>query len=212
MKNYDSQDTALLVEYCQASLYAIANYLVDESKPVKIKEIHFMHQALAPISEYKKILTTENVLFSQPENKIVFDRKIMDFPIERADSGAKQALLREAKTQLQSLSISESCEAKLRRLLVEQLVFKPLTLAESAMALNMSESTFKRRLLEEDTSYQVILDNVREDQAKYYLEQKAMSIQQISESLGFSNRSAFARSFRSWTGLSPLQYRQSNLV
>ncbi len=216
MGNYDLQEVAFLVEYCQASLYAIANYLVDGAQPIKIKEIHFMHKALAPVSEYKKILATENVLFSQPENKIVFDREIMDFSIERADSGAKQALLREAKIQLQSLSTTESCEEKLRRLLIEQLVdqsvFKSLTLAESAIALNMSESTLKRRLVEEDTSYQLILDSVREDQAKNYLEKNTLTIQQISESLGFSNRSAFARSFRNWTGVSPLQYRQSSLT
>ena len=77
------------------------------------------------------------------------------------------------------------------------------------MALKVSESTLKRRLLEEGSSYQLVLDGVREDQARQLLQQTSLSIQQISESLGFSNRSAFARSFRNWTGLSPLQYRQS---
>lgn len=209
--NYEPQSIALLVEYCQASLYAIANYLVEWSKPVKIKEIHFMHKALGPVSEYKKILDTDKVFFSQSENKIVFAREIMDFPIERSDSGAKQALLQEAKIQLQSLTASESFEEKLRRILVEQTVFKPLVLADCAMELKVSESTLKRRLLDEGITYKAVLDDVREEQGKKYLEESSMSVQQISEALGFSNRSAFARFFRSRSGLSPLQYRQSNL-
>ena len=209
IESNDPQRTALLVEYCQASLYAIANNLVEWTKPVKIKEIHFMHKALGPLSEYRKILDTEKVLFSQAENKVVFAREIMDYPIDRADAGAKQVLLKEAQSQLQSINLSENFESKLRKLLFEKDIFKALTLADCAIALNVSEATLKRRLGAEGLSYQAILDNVRENQAKQYLENSTMSVQQISAALGFSNRSAFARSFRSWTGSSPLQYRQS---
>lgn len=207
--NLDPQHIALLVEYCQASLFAIANYLVEWSKPVEIQEIHFMHKALAPLSEYKKILNTDAIFFSQAENKIVFSREIMDYPIERADSGAKEVLLQEAKAQMQSISATEAFVPKLRRLLLDQTIFKPMILSDCAMALKVSESTLKRRLVEEGSSYQLVLDGVREDQARKLLQQTTLSIQQISESLGFSNRSAFARSFRNWTGSSPLQYRQS---
>tara|TARA_R110001583_G_scaffold176114_5_gene330834 strand:+ start:886 stop:1887 length:1002 start_codon:yes stop_codon:yes gene_type:complete len=212
IEHYDPQRTALLVEYCQASLYAIANNLVDWAKPIKIKEIHFMHKALGPLSEYRKILDTEKVLFSQAENKIIFAREIMDYSIDRADAGAKQVLLQEAKSQLQSINLSENFESKLRKLFFDKDVFNVLTLTDCAIALNVSDATLKRRLGAEGFSYQTILDNVRENQAKQYLESSTMSIQQISEALGFSNRSAFARSFRSWTGSSPLQYRQSSLM
>jgi AraC-like DNA-binding protein len=209
LEGFDPQEAALLVEYCQASLFAIANFLVEWSKPIEIQEVHFMHKALGPISEYKKILNTDVVLFSQAENKIVFSREVMDYPIERADPGSKEVLLLEAKTQLQSISAAEPFVAKVRRLLMDQEVFKSLTLADCAMGLNVSDSTLKRRLLEEGTTYQSITDSVREDQARQLLQHTSSSVQHISEALGFSNRSAFARSFRNWTGLSPLQYRQS---
>jgi AraC-like DNA-binding protein len=212
IENYDPESVALLVEYCQASIYEIANYLFECSKPIKIQEIHFMHKALGPVSEYKKILETDSVLFSQAENKIVFAREVMDYTIERADSGARQALLQEAQIQLQTLIGSESFTTKLSRLLLDQRTFRPLILADCAMALNVSESTFKRRLLEEGTSYQTIFDAVRDEQASYYLEKTLMPIQKISEALGYSNRSAFARAFRRRIGSSPLQYRQSHLA
>jgi AraC-like DNA-binding protein len=207
--SHDPESISALIEYCQGSLFAIANYLVDWSQPIKIKEIHFMHSSRAPISEYKKILETDNILFSQAENKIVFSREIMDYPIERSDPGAKQALLQEAKSQLHSLKGAESVEDRLRGLLLEQNMFNNKSQLECAQLLKMSESTLKRRLQEEGTSYKSILDEVREYFAKRFLANAALSIQSISEMLEFSNRSAFARSFRNWTGLSPLQYRQS---
>jgi AraC-like DNA-binding protein len=205
----DPQSSALLVEYCQASLYSIANYLVEWSQPIRIKEIHFMHKALGPVSEYKKILDTETVLFSQSENKIVFSREIMDYPIERSDSGAKQALLLEAKLQLQSMNAGESFEKRVRDVLLDQNVFNNKTQVECAQLLKMSESTLKRRLLEEGVSYKSLLDEVREHYARQFLADDSLSIQDVSGMLDFSNQSAFARAFRNRTGLSPLQYRQS---
>lgn len=207
--HHDPQSIGMLVEYCQASLYAIANYLVDSSTPIQIKEIHFMHPPQGPISEYKKILETDNVLFSQNENKIIFAREIMDYPIERSDSGAMQALLQEAKTQLNSLNSAESFENRVRSLLLDQNTFNNKTQVRCAQLLKMSESTLKRRLLEEGVSYKSILDDVRVHYARQLLADASLSIQSISEMLDFSNRSAFARSFRNSTGLSPLQYRQS---
>lgn len=209
MDSFDPQSSALLVEYCQASLYSIANYLVEWSQPIRIKEIHFMHKALGPVSEYKKILDTEAVLFSQSENKIVFSREIMDYPIERSDSGAKQALLQEAKLQLQSMNAGESFEKRVRDVLLGQNIFNNKTQVECAQLLKVSESTLKRRLREEGISYKSLLDEVREHYARQFLADDSLSIQDVSEMLDFSNQSAFARAFRNRTGLSPLQYRQS---
>jgi AraC-like DNA-binding protein len=133
----------------------------------------------------------------------------MDYPIERSDSGAKQALLQEAKLQLQSMNAGESFEKRVRDVLLGQNIFNNKTQVECAQLLKMSESTLKRRLLEEGVSYKSLLDEVREHYARQFLADDSLSIQDVSEMLDFSNRSAFARAFRNRTGLSPLQYRQS---
>ncbi len=76
-----------------------------------------------------------------------------------------------------------------------------------AQALNMSPRTLRRRLEAEGTSYQRLKDRARRDSAIAYLGRAELSISDVAELLGFSDPSAFYRSFKRWTGRSPGDYR-----
>jgi AraC-like DNA-binding protein len=73
--------------------------------------------------------------------------------------------------------------------------------------LNMSARTLRRRLDKEGTSYQRIKDNARRDAAITLLSREKMTVSDVAEQVGFSDPSAFHRSFKKWTGLSPGEYR-----
>ena len=73
--------------------------------------------------------------------------------------------------------------------------------------LNMSARTLRRRLEREGTSYQRIKDNARRDVAIELLSQQGMTVSEVAELVGFSDPSAFHRSFKKWTGQSPGSYR-----
>ncbi|MDP4789844.1 MAG: helix-turn-helix transcriptional regulator, partial [Haliea sp.] len=73
--------------------------------------------------------------------------------------------------------------------------------------LNMSARTLRRRLESEGTSYQRIKDKARRDRAISLLRQPELSIFDVAEALGFSDPSAFHRSFKKWTGLPPGEFR-----
>ena len=83
---------------------------------------------------------------------------------------------------------------------------------EIADRLQMSASTLRRRLLEENTSYQQLKDECREAAAIEHLHRNDMNIQEIGERLGFSETSSFVRSFRKWTGMTPKTYRTKSLA
>jgi AraC-like DNA-binding protein len=78
-----------------------------------------------------------------------------------------------------------------------------------ASKLHMSESSLRRRLLKEKTSYQNIKDQVRCEIALEYLRREDTSINDLAEFLGFTEPSSFVRSFRGWMGITPRAYRQS---
>jgi AraC-like DNA-binding protein len=78
-----------------------------------------------------------------------------------------------------------------------------------ASALNMSARTLHRRLTQEGTSFQQIKDNFRTALARHYLGRPELSIDAIATLMGFQDNSAFYRSFRKWTGMSPGEYRRS---
>jgi AraC-like DNA-binding protein len=67
----------------------------------------------------------------------------------------------------------------------------------------MSVRTLHRRLATEGTSYQAIVDDVRKRLALQYLDQTAMTVEQIAERVGFSDASNFRKAFKKWTGQAP---------
>jgi AraC-like DNA-binding protein len=81
-----------------------------------------------------------------------------------------------------------------------------LTADGVAAQFNMSNRTLRRRLQEEETSYQEILDDVRADLARHYLTKEKREIDEVAFLLGFSDPSAFTKAFRRWTGQTPADF------
>lgn len=77
-----------------------------------------------------------------------------------------------------------------------------------AAALQLSRSTLQRRLREEDTSYQVVLDTTRRDLAVRYLTKTILRSDEIASLLAYSDANSFSRSFRRWTGKAPMAFRE----
>jgi len=73
--------------------------------------------------------------------------------------------------------------------------------------LSMSARTLRRRLEKEGTSYQRIKDIARRDAAIAMLSRQGLTVSEVAERVGFSDPSAFHRSFKKWTGQSPGSYR-----
>jgi AraC-like DNA-binding protein len=76
-----------------------------------------------------------------------------------------------------------------------------------ARALTMSERTLSRRLADEGTSFDAVLDKVRRSLALQYVNEREISFAQISWLLGYEGSTSFNHAFRRWTGGSPSQAR-----
>lgn len=77
-----------------------------------------------------------------------------------------------------------------------------------AESLHMSESSLRRRLQKENTSYQALKDEIRCDVAIDKLLNEKLSVADLAEHLGFTEPSSFVRSFKGWTGQTPKAYRE----
>ncbi len=76
-----------------------------------------------------------------------------------------------------------------------------------ALALTISRSTLQRRLREEETSYQAVLDATRRDMAIRYLTKTTLRADEIASVLAYRDANSFSRSFRRWTGQAPVAFR-----
>jgi len=84
------------------------------------------------------------------------------------------------------------------------------TLKQAAEHFRVSQQVLHRRLQKENTSYKEIKMQIRRDIAINLLFSNQYKIEDIANKVGFSEPSAFIRAFKSWTGDTPLSYRQKN--
>jgi AraC-like DNA-binding protein len=78
-----------------------------------------------------------------------------------------------------------------------------------AQALNQSMRTLGRRLKEEGTTFLRIKDELRRDVAVKLLIENKKTVETIAVQIGFSSVTTFHRSFKKWTGTTPLAYQRT---
>ena len=78
---------------------------------------------------------------------------------------------------------------------------------EIARLLCLGDRTLRRRLEEEGTSFQKILDDTRRELAQQYLVQQRYSVGEIAYMLGFADQGTLFRACRRWFDVSPKQYQ-----
>jgi AraC-like DNA-binding protein len=71
-----------------------------------------------------------------------------------------------------------------------------------AKALGLSERTLSQRLVEENTSYEKVIDRLRRSLALHYIEEPSLSLTQIAWLLGYEGPTSFNYAFVRWTGSS----------
>jgi len=119
----------------------------------------------------------------------------------RSWSNAPQGLLGQAPAE-------EPISDSVRRAIVATLPSGPPSLPDVARSLGLSERTLRRRLADERTSFQELLEGCCSSLAGRYLERKDLALAEIAFLLGFSEPSPFYRAFRRWFGQAPESYRQ----
>lgn len=73
--------------------------------------------------------------------------------------------------------------------------------------MNISVSTLQRKLDQEETSFQEVLEDTRKRLAKLYLTEKKLSATNVAYLLGYKSHSQFFRVFKIWFGMTPKTYQ-----
>ena len=77
-----------------------------------------------------------------------------------------------------------------------------------AETLHTTPRNLHRKLIKENTSFKFLLKDVRQELAQVYIQDRKMSMTEISFMLGFSEVSSFSRAYKNWTGYAPTDSRQ----
>lgn len=174
------------------------------------RAVEFSHAAPADISEHRRIFQSP-IRFERPATALVLPRQALDLPLEHADPGLCAVLERQLRELIARLPPDESVLARVRRLIATELCGGDPSVECVARQMHISPRTLHRRLREAETSYRAVVDDLRQDLAVRYLAEDRLAIAEAAYLLGFSEASAFHRSFKRWTGRTPADYRRDAL-
>jgi AraC-like DNA-binding protein len=187
-------------------LYGVSCWLVGRRIPILRTE--FSYPEPAHSAEYR-LMYCADLRFDRPNTVIAFDASYLDLPVVQNERSLKEFLRTAPESILLKYKNGSSLSARVRRRLRQCLPGEVPDFDALADELNMTPATIRRRLHEEGESYQSIKDQLRRDLAISYLSHSSRSVMEIALELGFSERSAFHRAFRKWTGASPGEFRRT---
>lgn len=186
-------------------LHGLACWLVGRRIP--IRRAQFAYGEPHHSAEYRLMYST-HLCFGAPCTAIVFDAAVLSLAPVQTERSLKDFLRRAPENILVKYKNTSSTGARTRRLLRQCEPAQMPEFAALAAQMHMTPATLRRRLHEEGTSYQAIKDELRRDLAISYLSHSDRSAMDIGLELGFSERSAFHRAFKKWTGASPGEFRR----
>ncbi|MFN3580645.1 MAG: AraC family transcriptional regulator, partial [Pseudomonas sp.] len=141
------------------------------------------------------------VLFEQQHNQLIWETGSLNLPLQQRAAASFQHLEALCRAQLHELNRHRGLRERVEEILSPQLHRRLPTLTEVARSLGVPSWTLRRRLhQEEQTRFQDIIDETRQDLAVSYIRDTELALGEIAFLLGFSSPGAFQRAFKRWTG------------
>ena len=145
--------------------------------------------------------------FDQPVTQLVFDATSLDLPLVAPDRAGMRLAREQCERALGDLTHNGMIVGRVRGLIANAERFR--TLDEVAACLGVSPRTLKRRLAAQQISFSELVEEERHQRALLMLRSSHLSLEDITERLGYSTVPNFARAFRRWAGVAPGAYRRA---
>lgn len=167
--------------------------------------VQLRHAAAADLRWHRRFFGPA-LSFDQDRNAVFVENALLERPLAAADARSRRLL--SAVFEGRQSKLPQAALARVESVVRALLPFSRCSIDEVASAVSVSPRTLQRQLAAGGATFQQLRDRVRADLALGYLRQSALQLGQISEILGYSEPSAFTRSFRRWHGCSPRAARQ----
>ena len=191
-----ARDTAALITV-QRDLFPVRPALT---------ELHLSFSEPACIEGYEDFYRVRPT-FNAPSHLAILNTQALLEPLTQANELALKAAEDQCRAMLDRYQARTGWSAKVREFLISPLGAMP-NMDTTAAALCVTPRTLRRRLIEEETTFLKLRDEVRYGLAKEFLRECVLSVEQISDRLGYVDPTSFINAFKRWTGETPLSYRK----
>jgi AraC-like DNA-binding protein len=167
--------------------------------------VHFAHRP-NDVAEIERILGCP-VRAEAGWSGLAMSHETWKLPLRRRDSVLRSVLEAQADAIAARLSLTGGLLSEVRRALASRVAGGNTGIQAVARQLATSPRTLQRRLAEQGSSYQELLDLTRREAAIGYLVESTLSICEIAYLLGYSEPAAFHRAFKRWNAETPQAFR-----
>lgn len=197
----------LIVELALAQAFTLIEAVTGNRAQLTKARLHFEYPAGR--QAYRRFFRAP-VEYNAESSGLDFPISLLDQPVAPSDAALHELIL----TQLSEHALSDRQQdiAQEVRVIIRTLLpTGQCTVERVAGYYSCDKRTLQRYLREEsDTSYQLLLDEVRFDMVESYLRDSNMPMTQLAYVAGFTDASNFARAFRQRYGVSPRKWREEH--
>lgn len=191
-------DTALMILHFQT----------ETSGRFRAASVAFRH-ALEDVAAFERIIGCP-VMPNAAWSGISIPLEAWRLPLRRRDPILRHMLERHANALVDQLPARTGLAADVQRTLTARVAGGDTSIDSIARRLAMSARTLQRKLAEEGTSFQKLIDDARREAAGKYLRESPLAIGEIAYLLGYSEPAPFHRAFRRWYATTPEAFRSGN--
>jgi len=170
------------------------------SKRQFVRRVHLMRAKPAHHREYERVFAAP-VRFGQDRNAMLLDPRWLALELPTTSPYADAVLEAHAERLTDRLGKRVHGRA-VEEMVAERLDGGTASMPSVARALGMSRPALYRALRAEGRTFEDIAVRCRKERAHKLLAE-GRTIAEVAAQLGFSDRSAFSRAFKRWTGVSP---------
>jgi AraC-like DNA-binding protein len=195
-----------LYEWWLLVWHGIPSWLIGErTHPLAIE---FPHAPAVAPAEYTQAFAGP-CEFRRGGARLIFDRHYLARPILRSMEELRE-FLAPRNLQLGEIpdlerTLKARVKLRMQQLFCDTQAFP--SMEDIAAHHHVCSQTLRRRLEQEGSGYRELKEEIRREVVMKWLSNPAMPIGEVSHLGGFAEASSLARAVKSWTGLSPSEYR-----
>ena len=141
-------------------------------------------------------------------NAIVFRASDAQRPFVTRNAELLAMLAPQFEEELKRENGDENFLDRVRVAIQQKLTGQRPSIEDIADALHISSRTLQRRLQDEGSSFQRVLEEARRQMARQYLNNSVLELNEAAYLLGYEDSSSFVRAFRTWEGVPPARWRE----
>jgi len=189
-----------------ATLVAMVRRLVDpQFVPLAV---HLPHPRTERSPALEKFIG-RSLEHGAPRVAVELPASLLERRIAGADPLLATYLRNQADEMLAHIDVASAVSHDAARRIAARLSTGEPDQGSIAKQMGMSERTLQRRLRDEGTTFNKLLEDARRTIAIGYLADSRLAAYEVSFLLGYAEPTTFFRAFKRWTGKTPQQYRAS---